>query len=239
MCTVTSGALVAAVAACARPGNTPEGHTGVSTVTMTAEAPAASIARPDISSFLTRMPAKDGTVPCAQDPVIARRPSGEIPPPNRGAGPDDAQPKAGIRPDGAQPGAGAGPDGAQPNRDDTRPKSGATITTNGPSDDADERTRRTLEQQQTPLPRRGDVPEAAARGAESCARNLSLELNLLLHSGIGVTPATITRSLTNTGLLQPVVEGDRFAASTGKACVVGRIVDGKAELSIAPLPCKP
>lgn len=211
MCTVTSGALVAAVTACARPGNTPERHAEISTVTVTAEAPSVSIAQPDISSFLTRMPAKDGTVPCAQDPVIARRPSGAVPPPDRGAGPDDAQPKGGA----------------------TAPRRAV------PSDDAAERSRRTLEQQQTPLPRRGDVPEAAARGAESCARNLSAQLTLLLHSGIGVTPATITRLLTNTGLLQPIVEGDRFAASTGKACVVGRIVDGKAELSIAPLPCKP
>lgn len=211
MCTVSCGVILAAVAACARPGNTPEGAPVTTVVSFHVEASGARIARPDISSYLTRAPAKDGTVSCAQDPVIARVPSGEVPPPNRGAGPNDSRPRGAA----------------------TAPKRAV------PSDDAAERTRRTLEQQQTPLPRRGDVPEAAARGAESCARNLSIELTLLLHSGIGVTPSTITRALTNTGLVEPVVAGDRFAASTGKACVVGRIVDGEAELSIAPLPCTP
>ncbi|WP_285691034.1 hypothetical protein [Actinoplanes sp. NBRC 103695] len=182
---MTSGALVAAVAACARPGNTPEGHASVSTVTMTAEAPAASIAQPDITSFLTRMPAKDGTVSCAQDPIIAHLPSG-----------------------------------------------GSEL-----SGDAAERSRRALAQQLTPLPRSGEIPEAAARGADACARILSLELNLLQHSDIGLTPAAITRALTKTGLLDPLVAADHFAASTGKACVAGRIVDGKPVLSIAPLPC--
>jgi len=225
MCTVTSGVLVSAVAACARPGNTPEGPPEVRTVTLTAEAAPASIARPDISSFVTRAPAKDGTVSCAQDPLIARLPSGEapVPPPNRGAGPNDAQPND-AQPQGAQPqGAATAPRRAVPSL----------------SDDAAERSRRTLEQQRTPLPRHGEIPEAAARGAEACARILSLELNLLQHSDIGLTPAAINRALTNTGLLEPRVAPGRFAASTGKACVAGQIVDGKAVLSITPPPCTP
>ena len=51
-------------------------------------------------------------------------------------------------------------------------------------------------------------------------------------------------TLTGGGLFKPAVESDlRFAASTGKACIVGTVTADKPAMAIAPLPangpCRP
>ena len=222
MGTVLSTAIVLTMpAACARPGDTPEGHSEASVISGSAEAQA-TLSRPDVTDLLTPAPAgpsfppgATGTVACAQQRMTVAKPGGpvRVPPPARA----EATAQGGQVP--VPPPAGD---------DEQRDKA---------ADEAAERARRALEQ--PPLPRLGPVSEAAAWGAEACARELRTYLTLRRQGPGGpgpVTEAAVRDGLTSAGLLAPEVRTDRFAGSTGAACVVGVLVDGEPALSIAPLP---
>ena len=105
------------------------------------------------------------------------------------------------------------------------------------TDDAEERRRKALESQQTPVPRRGDVPAAAIPGAEACVRLLQIEFTLqAAATGAAPADAAIQATLLKVGLRKPVVKpGPAFAASTGSACITGTFVGAEPSMTIAPL----
>jgi hypothetical protein len=110
-------------------------------------------------------------------------------------------------------------------------------------DDAGRRAEQLLEGQRAAIPRRGDVPPAAATGAANCVVLLQAEFSLRTAAGALTTDA-IRATLIAAGLFKPAVEPDlRFAASTGKACIVGAVTADKPAMAIAPLPangpCRP
>jgi hypothetical protein len=101
--------------------------------------------------------------------------------------------------------------------------------------DAVERARRALEAANPPLPRRGPLPSAAATQAETCARNLSPQLNLLMHGPGPFDEQTLRAFLTREGLTGVVIgPGPEFAAATGNACVHGSLAGERPDLSIGP-----
>ncbi|MEU8614429.1 hypothetical protein AB0C29_41220 [Actinoplanes sp. NPDC048791] len=101
--------------------------------------------------------------------------------------------------------------------------------------DAAERARRALEAANPPLPRRGPLPSAAAAQAETCARNLSPQLNLLMHASGPLDEQTLRALLTREGLTGVAIgPGPNFAAATGTACVHGSLAGERPEMSIGP-----
>jgi hypothetical protein len=101
--------------------------------------------------------------------------------------------------------------------------------------DAAARTRRALEAANPPLPRRGPLPSAAAARAETCARNLSPQLTLLMHSAAQLDEAALRALLTREGLTRVKIgPGPTFAAATGNACVHGSLAGDRPDLSIGP-----
>ncbi|MEU8230202.1 hypothetical protein AB0C12_11420 [Actinoplanes sp. NPDC048967] len=101
--------------------------------------------------------------------------------------------------------------------------------------DAAERARRALEAANPPLPRRGPLPSAAAARAEACARNLSPQLNLLMHASDALDEQTLRAMLTREGLTGVVIgPGPKFAGTTGNACVHGSLAGDGPDLSIGP-----
>ena len=124
--------LIASLAACARPGDTPSGTPSArSEVTLMASlAPGPpQLAVPPVQRMSTM--GCDGRIKPVQP-----KPAGSVPP---------------------------------------RPMTSAQA-------DAVERARRALEAANPPLPRRGALPTEAAARAEACARRLSPQLTLLMHS---------------------------------------------------------
>ncbi len=209
---------VTAAAACARPGNTPGGTPTETSRSLHASAAPVSPGPDPVPRPATGISRRPGVAGCAQPAEPVARPFPSHP---RGAGPDDAG-----RPRAADPtGAGtAVPPGADPG--------------------AEERQRRALESQHSPVPRRGDVPPEAVAGAEECVRLLLLEFTLrAAGSGRAPDEADTRAALTNAGLLQPVVvAGPAFAASTGEACIVGTFTDGRPAMTLTPLSgttCRP
>lgn len=102
--------------------------------------------------------------------------------------------------------------------------------------DPRERSRRTLAQQHTPAPRRGDVPEAAVAGAEACISLLKMHFSLLT-SGSRTVPddRAIEAALRSAGLSRIVVRpGPEFTASTGAACLSGTYAATGPAFTIGP-----
>jgi hypothetical protein len=207
-----------AAAACAQPGNTPGGTPTVTSRTLQASAAPVSPGPGPIPRPATGVSRRPGVAECAQPANPVARP---VPSHPRGAGPDDAgRPRA------------AGSIGA------------GTVPPPEADPGTEERRRRVLESQQSPVPRRGDVPPGAVAGAEECVRLLLLDFTLrTAGSGRAPDEAGIRAALTNAGLLQPVVvAGPAFAASTGEACIVGTFPDGKPAMILTPLSgttCRP
>lgn len=101
--------------------------------------------------------------------------------------------------------------------------------------DAAERTRRALEAANPPLPRRGPLPAAVAARAETCARDLSPELNLLMRGTAPLDESTLRTFLTGEGLTGIVIGPElSFAGATGQACVHGSFTADGPALSIGP-----
>ncbi|GAA3956408.1 hypothetical protein [Actinoplanes auranticolor] len=120
---------------------------------------------------------------------------------------------------------------ARPKRWNSAPPRPTTSAEN----DAAERTRRALEAANPPLPRRGPLPSTAAARAETCARNLSPQLTLLLHSPGSLDERTLRALLTREGLTGVVISPALdFAAAAGDACVHGRLAGERPDLSIGP-----
>jgi hypothetical protein len=246
-------ALIGAVAACARPGNTPAGTPSAPvTTTVTLHASAIPAAPLPVSAFVTPVPhgsglpmpvppgtglRRPGVADCAQ-PAVA------VPKPATTPRPDAARPGA-ARPNPAQPGAAqpgaAQPGAAQPGPVGTHPRgSGAND-----AGSAQERAQRALDAQlRAAFPTRGPVPEAVAKRAAECARLLQIDLTLRTADGRPVDDKAVRAALAATGLTKAVVEpGPRFATSTGEACIIGTVTKGKPAMVIAPLPkggtCRP
>jgi hypothetical protein len=207
-------ALTAAVAACARQGDTPA---GTPTVVTSVEIGMSAVPAPAGPLSLAPLPPGTAKHGCAEPgPAIKKPPGTRSPERSRGAGPNDAgdprpTPRAMDRP--------------------------AATPLPGTTGDAAERARKALEAQQSPVPRRGIVPPAAVPGAEACVRLLQLEFNLLAAAA-GGTPAdaAVRAALLKAGLRDPVVEpGPAFAASTGSACVVGAFTGTEPSMAITPL----
>jgi hypothetical protein len=132
------------------------------------------------------------------------------------------------------PAVGCGGRRIQPARP-ARPVSPRPRPTSGPEFDAAERARRALEAANPPLPRLGPLPSEAAAQAETCARNLSPQLTLLMHGAVPLDERTLRRFLTGEGLTGVVIgPGLDFAAATGKACVHGHFTADGPALSIGP-----
>ena len=226
------------------------------------EVGASAVPAQPMSPSLVPLPPGAAKGGCADaSPEIMKSPSSTAPHRSRGSGPNDAgQPNSGPR--GSGPNDAGRPDsdphGSGPN-DAGRPNalaapdpdnraaavSSLAIGTDrlaaGPvpraTDDAEERRRKALESQQTPVPRRGDVPAAAIPGAEACVRLLQIEFTLqAAATGAAPADAAIQATLLKVGLRKPVVKpGPAFAASTGSACITGTFVGADPSKAIAPL----
>ncbi|MFC3738546.1 hypothetical protein ACFOS3_15945 [Paractinoplanes deccanensis] len=107
--------------------------------------------------------------------------------------------------------------------------------------DARERARRALAQQNPPTARRGVVPEAAVPGAEACVHALRIQFSLL--EAAGSERPDLGAALRSAGLTQIVVASPSFAASTGSACLYGTLTPAGPTFAIGPVtagkPCSP
>lgn len=214
--------VAAAAGACARPGDTPAGTPSDTTVSAVPGTPEFG----PVPAPATQVSRRPGEAGCARvpEPIEKPIPSGSGVHPGR-VDPDPAD--AGrVDPDPADPGRVGHPRGAGPN--DAGPASTA---------DAEERRRRVLRSQHSPVPRRGDVPAAAVPAAERCIRLLQQEFSLRT-AGSGTAPGeeAVRATLTGAGLAGVTVRpGPSFAASTGEVCILGTFTGETPAFTIGAL----
>ena len=199
--------LVAAVAACARPGDDPAG-TPTAPQSLHAEVSAA---------------------PAAVLPPLRRGSPPALPPSGCGgervAIPEPARPP---RSGPARPARSGSVRPAQPPRS-------PSAETDPDLRDMQERARRALEAMREPTPQRAPVPPRALPAAEACVDALRPELNLLAAGG-ALTEERLRTHLTAQGLEAVGVRRPlTFAGTVDEACIYGAVTPTGPVFELGPL----